>query len=140
MKTSDKSVQLHRRANMALDFFEPKEQEEVKQAVASLANRSEGSHPDDARRISAVEPMFVARVSPDIRVIFRKTPDGIVVEDFVRRETLDAWARAASNGAATKPRLNGPATQVGLKGVVISLLRRWGSKKAAVRHAKPSES
>ncbi len=105
---SDKMVQFHRRASMALDFFSPTDQERIKRSVARLDSRSDGSGRVRAWRISSREPLYVMRISREILGIFRKTPDGIVVEDIVRRGTLNSFAKGDSVAGAlqaNRPRL-----------------------------------
>ena len=67
---------------------------------------ADGSRPADARRIAVGEPIYLMRVTPTIRAIVRTTPDGILVEDIVRRDTLQSFApkRATIVAGGSMPR------------------------------------
>ena len=99
---SGKVVNLHRRAAMALDSFTAREQVQVKKSIDRLVNQSSGSSPVGTRRISSGEPLYVMRVAPGIRAIFRKTTAGIVVENLVRKQTLSSFNSEKRAGKAPK--------------------------------------
>ena len=90
---SPETIEWHRRASMALDSYSSLEQARIERSLKRLIGRPAGAQHVIARRISSDEPFYVARVAPGIRAIFRKTGGGILVEDVVRRETLDSFAK-----------------------------------------------
>ena len=91
-----KPITYHRRAKMALYAFSPAEQRKVKQALRAI---QEPTTPDDAKplvsKIDAFESTYLLRATPEIRVIYRESDDGIEVEDVVLRDTLESFHRMA---------------------------------------------
>jgi hypothetical protein len=87
------TLTVHRRAIMALETFSAVERAKVERALRALQDPSAAARVRArSARLSTPEPIYIMRVSPSIRIIFRRTQGGIQVLDAVRRETLDSFA------------------------------------------------
>lgn len=102
-----KEIQLHRRAEMALDAFPEAERKQVERALERLAG-----HPDaqamlnDVRKLSISNPDYIMRATPEVRVLFNETPRAIQVLDIVLADKLKSFS-AASRLPPRSKRLGG---------------------------------
>jgi len=89
---------LHRRAVMALDTLSHRERAKVEEALRLLRDPKE-TLLVRARtaRLSTPDAMFIMRASPSIRLLFRRTENGIEVLDIVRRDTLSSFANKSAH-------------------------------------------
>lgn len=92
-KNSEKpSLQLtiHPRAETALTSLTEKEQVEVLAAAESLLGRDPASWPrEQAVRLDPDKPVFLLRVSPELRAFVRREDGGAIeLYDIVREDTL----------------------------------------------------
>ncbi len=91
--SDNKTVQFHRRANMALTAFAPGIRERVQRTLEDLAAHPQEVDRAHVRQVLADEPFYVLRVTPQIRAIFQETATGFEVQDVVRTDTLKSFAR-----------------------------------------------
>lgn len=90
-----KEIQLHRRAEMALDAFPAAEREKIERALAKLANPSEDqSIRAEVWKLSISDPDYILRATPDARVLFNETPRAIQVLDIVLADKLKSYSAA----------------------------------------------
>lgn len=99
----DKTVQFHRRANMALTAFAPGVRERIERTLQDLAAHPKPFERVDVRRIAADEPVYLLRVAPEVRAIFEETATGFEVQDVVRTDTLESFARHDSRSSRLLP-------------------------------------
>ena len=106
-----KEIQLHRRAEMALDAFPADERRKVERALDLLRDPTATEFvAANVRASRSCDPTFIMRASPDIRILFDRTDDGGVrVLDVVRRDKLMSFAgREAASASPTSLRKRMP--------------------------------
>lgn len=96
-----KEIQLHRRAEMALDAFPAAERKQVERALDLLRDPTAAELvAANVRKSRAGDTTLLMRASPEIRILFDKADDGVIqVLDVVRRDKLMSFA-----GRGTPPR------------------------------------
>ncbi len=99
MKTAT-SYRFHRRALAAFNELADDDRAQVEHALAALPQTPAGPWPARTKRIPGDQPLFIVPVNDSLRAIVLAV-DGQAPEvmDFVRRETLEFFAKAeAKNG------------------------------------------
>jgi hypothetical protein len=93
---------IHPRAETALTSLPQKEQVEVLVAAESLLGRDPATWPrEEAARLDADEPIFLLRVSPELRAFVRPQEDGgVELFDIVREDTLRLFLERTRVGGA----------------------------------------
>ncbi len=99
-----KTVTYHRRANWALDEFEPEVRHEVREALKTIAAQKSVTVSPLVARFSDSTSMYILRATPEIRVIFRTSGEGIEVLDVVKSATLDAVGRMLTTSDHPAPK------------------------------------
>jgi hypothetical protein len=98
MPTTNSGLVIDRRAYMALNGFPSEDQSRIRSSLGHLlgpaAIEELGGR---VHRLPGDEPLYSIRVPPDIRVIFTRLDNTIVVVDVLRRGTLETFA----SGSAT---------------------------------------
>jgi len=102
-----KTVTYHRRANWALDEFEPEVQHQVRGALKKIAAQKSVTGSPVVARFSDSRSMYILRATPEIRVIFRTSGDAIEVLDVVKSATLDSFSRIPSTSDHPAPKQEG---------------------------------
>jgi hypothetical protein len=97
MAETKSGLWIDRRATMTLNAFPPEDQARVRSTLGHLlgptALEEMGGR---VHRLPADEPLYSIRVPPDIRVIFTRRGDTIIVVDILRRGTLETFAAGLS--------------------------------------------
>ena len=93
---AEKVADYHRRAEMALKSFPAKVQDQVQADVESLLRGDMPLPGYKVRRLGPGSHRYIMRVHPNLRVIFERRPEGILVEDIVQRDTLKTFIEKAS--------------------------------------------
>jgi hypothetical protein len=87
-------VLIHPRARTALTVLSDDDRESVRAVIESLVLRDEGEWPADrALRINQDKPVYLLRVTPDLRAFIRVSAPAAEVElfDLVREEALNLF-------------------------------------------------
>src|SRR5262245_43919086 len=97
MTETKSGLSIDRRASMALSAFPPEDQARVRSTLGHLlgptALEDLGGR---VHRLPADEALYSMRVPPDIRVIFAREGDTIVVVDIIRRGALESFASGSA--------------------------------------------
>ena len=97
MPKTNSGLVIDRRAYMALNGFPPEDQSRIRSSLGHLlgpaAIEELGGR---VHRLSGDEPLYSIRVPPDIRVIFTRLDNTIVVVDVLRRGTLETFAAGSA--------------------------------------------
>jgi len=98
-----KEIQLHRRAEMALDAFPAAERKKVERALDLLRDPTAVEFvAANVRKSRSGDSTFIMRASPEIRILFGKTDDGdIQILDVVRRDKLMSFAGRSAPAASS---------------------------------------
>jgi len=84
---------IDRRAGMTLNAYPPEDQARIRSSLGHLLGP--GALEKLGKRVHLLpgdEPLYSLRVPPDIRVIFARRGDSIIIIDILRRGTLEAFA------------------------------------------------
>jgi hypothetical protein len=86
-------VTVHRRARIAVDLLSDAERKAVFQTLETLSTVPPEQWPQpEPQRLKAKPPLYALRVTPDLDVFFSITEPGqLLIEDFVRPETLERY-------------------------------------------------
>jgi hypothetical protein len=91
-----KEVTLHRRARRTLDVLSPSERASVERALSLLADPSANDFVKaNVYRLRTPDPTYLMRATPEIRILFDTTSDGIQVLDVVYRDRLKSFREMA---------------------------------------------
>lgn len=95
---NDSKYTLHRRAIIALNELTQEEKDRVMAALAALPDGPPSEWPPrQAEVFDRDKALYLVRANPSLRLIVRAVEgQRREVMDVVRKETLDAFARAAS--------------------------------------------
>jgi len=85
-------------------------QHEVREALKTIAGQKSVTVSPVVARFSDSRSMYILRATPEIRVIFRTSADGIEVLDVVKSATLDAVGRMPSTSDYRPPAAAGSAS------------------------------
>jgi hypothetical protein len=92
-------LKVHPRASTAMDGLSAADRQNLLQAVEGLEGLPPAAWPPDrVTRLPDAEPIYLLRVSPDLRAIIRSSGAEVEVLDLVRPETLRWFRDARQNG------------------------------------------
>ncbi len=94
MKDQPAKVTFHKRATVALDALPLEEKNTVLKAINYLSFFGiESAIGENVKKLNIDEPLYLLRVNPSIRVIFRfNYPDNLEILDLVMKERLELFA------------------------------------------------
>jgi hypothetical protein len=97
-----KKFTVDRRVGIAISALSPTQKAAVSRVLQSA--QSFATFASDSGRVGEVknpgQKLYTLRVSPNIRLIFTKTADGVQVLDLVERATLNRFAVKGDNEAS----------------------------------------
>ncbi len=96
--TRKKDLQVHRRVGIAMSVLPSAQRSAVSRVLASPSAFTD--HAADLTSVGKLTPtgekLYVMKVTPQIRLVYSKSGDGVQVLDLVERATLDRLARKKS--------------------------------------------
>ncbi len=97
MAMTNSGLVIDRRAHMALNGFPPEDQSRVRSSLGHLLGPAAIKELGDrVHRLPGEEALYSIRVPPDIRIIFARLDNTIVVVDVLRRGTLETFASGSA--------------------------------------------
>ncbi len=100
--STKKGFQINRRVGIAMDALSPSQ----KAAVESVLQDKEvfvayAKRPGVTRKLSASKPLYSMRARGGMRIIFTKQDENIVVQDIMRKATIDHFVTKRGSKAQT---------------------------------------
>ena len=100
------------RVRMGLDAMTPKERRIVEDVTRNKKRfLAKAADPKNVERLRATAPYYLLKITPELRLIFTREGDRIVVEDLRTQGFLDWWASLPSGRAKPAPKKPRPSSR-----------------------------
>jgi len=100
---TDTSFKIARRVIIAKDALSPQQRRIVEPLLANKKSFiSNANRPGTSRALPGLKNTFVTKAGADIRVIYTTGTEGVVVQDILRKETLEQLLRVRRKPKSTK--------------------------------------
>lgn len=95
-----KGLDVNRRVGIAMSVLSPAEREAVGRLIQSHRDFERyAARPGKVQRLATSDPLYTLRVTPQIRLVFKRADAGIEVLDLVEQATLDRFAKRGGKRA-----------------------------------------
>ncbi|MFO0954152.1 MAG: hypothetical protein U0835_23955 [Isosphaeraceae bacterium] len=109
---SKSGFQIDRRVGIALDALSPTQKAAIRPLLLDRESFvAHATRPGATRKISASEPLYLLRAGGDMRIIYSVRDENIVVQDIMRKATMDHLAGKPGKKARVPRRARGEAAK-----------------------------
>jgi mRNA-degrading endonuclease RelE of RelBE toxin-antitoxin system len=103
-----KGFQIDRRVGIALDALSPSQQAALKPLLQNRESFvARAKRPGVTTKLSASKPLYLMRAGGGMRIIYTVQDENIVVQDIMRKATMDRLARKRTKKSQTSKKEHG---------------------------------